>query len=147
MKTLAFLLSIAFSGVMLAAENSELVKVYCFSDATEAGFEDKETSDYCEDIQKRGKKKKSLVFVDNKESADVLVKYVVTEKHVGQGDKTTYYAGTATTQEKITLITTMVIIIGDFERRFSDEFPEVIYKVEEWIRENRDVILEKAKKK
>jgi hypothetical protein len=154
MKTLAFLLAIGISGIALADDKSvEAVKVYCFSADLEEGFKDDHASYFCKELGKRGKKKKSFVLVNGKDSAHALVQYLGTEEITAIGE-TTYLVGSyAWTPQQTKSGAKAVVGIGEYTKGFQGTGLNDVAlmncweKVENWIRANRDTILEKAKKK
>jgi hypothetical protein len=146
MRFLAFLTAFALSGIALAEEPG-LVKVYCFSADLEAGFKDKSASWFCEILQERGKKKKSLAFAEKLDAA-MLIEYVGLEKKKVKDGTTLYSGGIAVNPERVRTLAEVQIIIGEFSKTFSGEStPSTADTVESWIRENREVILQKAREK
>ena len=153
MKTLAFLLAIGIFGIAFANDkDAELVKVYCFSADLEAGFSDDSAEYWCKELGKRGSKKKSLALVDSKEDANVLVQYLGTKETTTMGDATYLVGGYAWTPEQTKKGAKAVVAVGDFVKGFHGEGINwqgpgaIMRQIEEWVRENRDTILEKAKK-
>jgi hypothetical protein len=147
MKFLAFLLALAISGIAFA-EEPEPVKVYCFSADLEAGFKDKLGSWFCETLEKRGRKKKSVTFAD-RQNADVIMEYIGMEKLGTKSDGTTLYSrGIAVSGEKNVNRCESKMTIGDYEKIFtSGHHSDMVNTIESWIRENREVILQKAREK
>lgn len=154
MKTLAFLLAIGISGIGLADEKGvEPVKVYCFSADLEAGFKDIDASCYCVELGKRGEKKKSLAIVDERADAQVIIEYLGAEAFSERGEATFVSYGMAWTPSQAKLKETAIVSVGDFSKSFSSKGVNaqavlgLVHRSEEWIRENRDTVLEKAKNK
>jgi hypothetical protein len=146
MKTLAFLAAIAVSGIAFA-EEPELVKVYCFSADLEAGFKDKITTWFCEMLEKRGKKKGSLLLVD-KGNAEIAVEYLATDKKTTNSGTVLYSGGIAVAGQRTVSTSAINIVVGDFEKAFDGKHPsDSANEIESWIRENRKTILQKARKK
>ena len=142
----------ALPAFLFADDNKdpELVKVYCFSEDLEAGFKDKVAHAFCREVTKNGKKKKSLVDAD-RESSHVVVQFLGSGKFVQRGETTFVSGGYAWTPDATVNNASAVAVVVDFAKRFSAEgtgfqaVGGVADQVEEWIRENRDTILEKAK--
>jgi hypothetical protein len=152
MRFLAFLAALAVSGIAFA-EGPDLVKVYCFSADLEAGFKDKPASYWCGELGKRGSKKKSIALTEDKNSADVSVQYLGTEEIRAQGEATYFLGGYAWTPEQFEKGARAVISIADYNKGFhatgiNFQGPgQVLRDIESWIRENREVILQKAREK
>ena len=132
-------------------KDPELVKVYCFSGDTEAGFKDKTASYFCKRLGDRGRKKKSTLTVETRDTADVVVQFLGREFVSRPGD-TTYLSGNyAWTPEQLEDGVRVTLAVGDFVKGFHtqgiNDTPVVgaAYAIERWIRENRDTILDKAK--
>jgi len=147
---------IAFSlclPVFAADEKPELVKVYCFSADLQAGFKDDVAEYVCRELGKRGKKKKSLLLTKTRGAAHVVVEYLGTE-HVSKPGETTYVtAGYAWTPDQLKTGAKAILSVDEFTKGFhaagvgGQATSGIAWKMEEWIRENRDIILEKAKQK
>ncbi len=152
MKTLTFLLIIAVSGIAFAAQPG-LVKVYCFSEDSEAGFKDGHALFFCKQLEKQGGKKKSLVLVDSRDTAHMTAQFVSAEEFSERGEATFVNYGLAWTPSTSKNRRTAIIKVGDFAKALSGEginakaAMRLIRKTECWIRENRDTILQKANKK
>ncbi len=154
MKTTAIsFILLALSAFLLADDKKdpELVKVYCFSEDTEAGFEDKGATYFCKELVKRGKKKGSLEVIESMELAHVAVKYLGVET-IPAADRTTFLmGGYAWTPAQYQNGARAVLSIGSFSKGFHGTGVNDVAlascwtQTEEWIRENRDTILEKAK--
>ncbi len=152
MKAVIFLFAVFLSFQCFADEKPAPVKVYCFSEATEAGFTDEDAGFYCYQLNKRGKKKKSLVVVDERSDAHVLAEFLGTEQFEARGEATYFNYGLAWTPTQNKNREAAIIKVGDFSKAFTGEGINaqaagmLIRQTEEWIRENRETILEKAKK-
>jgi hypothetical protein len=152
MRFLAFLLTIAISGIAFA-EDPELVKVYCFSADLEAGFKDDSAIAWCRILGERGDKKKSLMLVESQSGANVLIEYLGIEKIQTSGEATYLLGGYAWTPDQTKNGARAVLSVADFKKGFfasgvNFQAPSgLIDKTEKWIRENREVILEKTRKK
>jgi hypothetical protein len=154
MKTLVFLLAISISGISLADDKvAELVKVYCFSADLQAGFKDGDALFYCKQLGKRGDKKKSLELVTDRDSAEVLAHYMGVEEYQERGEAAYLNYGIAWTPTQDKTRETAIIKVGTFAKAFSGSginaqaAMSIVRQTEEWIRENRGTIMEKAKKK
>jgi hypothetical protein len=154
MRYLVFFLYVFFSPIFsLADEKPEPVKVYCFSETLEAGFKDGHALFFCTQLSKQGDKKKSLVLVDSKDSADVMAQFMNAEEFAERGEATYVGYGLAWTPSTNKNRRTAIIKVGDFIKPFSGEginaqaAMSLVRNTEKWIRENRDTILEKANKK
>jgi len=129
---------------------SELVKVYCFSEDLEAGFKDETTAYWCKELSKRGEKKHSLVLVNDRSTANVEIKYLGTEEIKTRGEATYLLGGYAWTPDQFAKGARAIITIGEYSKGFHAsgigfQGPgQVLRDIEEWIRENRDTILQKA---
>ena len=152
MKTTAIsFLLLALPAFLLADDKKdpELVKVYCFSEEMEAGFGDWGDG-FCKQVAKRGTKKKSLVRVESREEAHMLVEFLSAETVTTRGETTYVGSGMAWTPDTEINVSRARVIVGDFSKEFSGEGInasatwELIVKTEEWIRENRETILEKT---
>ena len=130
-------------------KDPELVKVYCFSEAMEAGFVDKGIG-FCKEINKRGTKKKSLVRVESRDEVHMLVEFLSAETVTTRGETTYVSSGMAWTPESKKNIRRARVMVGDFSKEFSSKginaqaMAGLVHQVEKWIRENRENILEKA---
>ena len=153
MKTIAISFLLLVLPAFLLADDKkdlELVKVYCFSEAMEAGFVDKGIG-FCKEITKRGTKKKSLVRVESRDEAHMLVEFLSAETVTTRGETTYASSGVAWTPDTEINVRRAHVIVGDFAKEFSSKginaqaMAGLIHQVEEWIRENRENILEKAK--
>jgi len=128
----------------------EPVTVYCFSEDLEAGFKDETATAWCRILGERGEKKKSLAIVEDKQSAHVLVECLGVEKIEAAGETTYLVGGYAWTPDQTKTGARAVITVGDFKKGFFASGigfrgpSSVINQTEEWIRENRATILEKA---
>jgi hypothetical protein len=153
MKYLAFFSYLLFLPIVSFADDNPPVKVYCFSDDLEAGFQDKSTSYWCNELGKRGAKKKSLALVEDKDSADIRIQYLGTEEIRVQGETTYLLGGYAWTPEQFEKGARAVVTIADYNKGFhatgiNFQGPgQVLRDIEKWIRENREVILQKAREK
>ncbi len=154
MKTTAIsFLLLVLPAFLFADDNKdpELVKVYCFSEAMEAGFEDAYDSTFCIELAKRGKKKKSLVRVESRDEAHMLAEFLSADEVTTRGETTYVSSGMAWTPDTEINVRRARVIVGDFSKEFSGQginaqaAGELIRNVEKWIRENRDMIIEKAK--
>ncbi len=142
---------LALPAFLFADDNKdpELVKVYCFSEAMEAGFVDKGIG-FCKEINKRGTKKKSLVRVESRDEAHMLVEFLGAEEVTTRGESTYVSSGMAWTPDSTANVRRARVIVGDFAKEFTGEginaqaMYELIDRTEEWIRNNRNTILEKA---
>ncbi len=150
---LSILLSLLVIAPVLADEKPvELVKVYCFSEALEAGFKDIDGNFYCYQLNKRGVKKKSLTVVDERPDAHVIAEFLGAEQFESRGEATYFNYGIAWTPSQNKNIEAAIIKVGDFSKAFSSEginagaAVALMLQTEEWIRENRETVLEKAKK-
>ena len=154
MKTTAIsFLLLALPAFLFADDNKdpELVKVYCFSDETEAGFKDFPAIFFCKELSKRGANKKSLVSVESRDEAHVIAEFLSADEVTARGETTYVGSGMAWTPDTEINVRRARVIVGDFSKEFSGEGInasatwELIVRTEEWIRENRENILEKAK--
>jgi hypothetical protein len=152
MRFLAFLTAFALSGIAFA-EEPEVVKVYCFSADLEAGFKDGGAEYFCKELRSRGEKKNAFILADNRGNAHVLVQYLGIEKIITQGETTHLVGGYAWTPDQTKNGARAIVGVGEFTKGFHREGtggtpPYVLSKdIEKWIRENREVILQKANKK
>jgi hypothetical protein len=152
MKTLIFLLAVSVSGIMFASESPAPVKAYCFSADLEAGFKDAVAEYVCRELGNRGKKKKSLSIV-GRDEAQVFIQFLGTEQVTVSGETTYLLGGYAWNPDQLRTGARTVISIGDYRKGFhaagmgAQATAGVAWKTEEWIRENREVILQKARKK
>ncbi|MHC4808676.1 MAG: hypothetical protein ACYTBX_20765 [Planctomycetota bacterium] len=152
MKFLAFLLALAISGIAFA-EEPEPVKVYCFSADLEAGFKDGDALFYCKQLSKRGEKKNSLIIVDKRSGAQAIIEYMGVEQLTKRGEATYVNYGIAWTPNQDETREAAIVKIGEFAKAFSGSginaqaAMELVRKTEKWIRENREVILQKAREK
>ncbi len=151
MKTLVFILAVAVSGIVFA-EDVELVKVYCSSPDLEAGFKDRGASYFCKELGKLGEKKRSLAVTSERASADALVNYLGRQPVTRQGETAYHLGGYIWQPSQSADGIRAVVTVGEFQRGFFAEgindvpLGSVKRQVEEWIRENRATILEKAQK-
>ncbi len=155
MKTTAIsFLLLALSAFLLADDKKdpELVKVYCFSEDTEAGFEDVPAMFFCQYLDKEGTKKKSLIRVESREEAHLIAEHLSADEVTTRGESTYVSSGMAWTPDSATNIETARVKVGDFMKEFSSDGMNdvqagmgLVRNVEEWIRNNRENILEKAK--
>lgn len=157
MKVLTFLFAVllcvqCFGDEPDKTNTPELVKVYCFSEDLEAGFNDDVAEYVCKELGKRGKKKKSLIVVGTREEADAVLQFLGTEHVSTKGEATYFLGGYAWTPDQLKTGARAVLSVGDYKKGFhaagvNDQATSgVAWKTEEWIRENREAILEKAKK-
>ena len=152
MKYLA-LLSYLFFLPALSADDPQPVKVYCFSADLEAGFRDDSATAWCRIFGERGKKKKSVILTDSKSEAHALVEYLGIEEIESTGETTYFVGGYAWTPDETKIGARAIVAIGDFKKGFfasgtNFQAPSgIIDMAEKWIRENREVILQKAKQK
>jgi hypothetical protein len=152
MRFITFLLAIALSGTVLAGERPDPVKAYCFSEDIEAGFKDEKTEYWCKELGKRGGQKKSFVLAE-KAVADVAIQYLGTEEIRVQGEATYLLGGYAWTPDQFEKGARAVVTVADYNKGFHAsgvgfQGPgQVLRDIEEWIRENREVILQKAREK
>ncbi len=136
-----------------AADGDELVKVYCFSDDLEAGFKDIPASAFCAELQKRGNKKSSLECVESRNIAHATVHFVGAETLRKRGEAIYINYGIAWNPAININRRTAIISVRGFSKEFIGEgvnasaSATLIKKLEEWIRENKDTILKKAKDK
>ena len=154
MKTTAIsFLLMALPAFLFADDNKdpELVKVYCFSEDTEAGFEDVPAMSFCQYLNKHGTKKKSLVRVESRDEAHVIAEFLSAEEVTTRGETTYVNSGMAWTPDGTTNIERARVIVGEFSKEFSGEGTNgasatgnLMRRVEKWIRNNRENILEKA---
>ena len=135
-------------------KDPELVKVYCFSDETEAGFKDFPAIFFCKELSKRGANKKSLVSVESRDEAHMITEHVSSEEVTTRGENTYVNSGLAWTPDGTTHVERARVNVGDFSKEFSAEGENnvqaprsLVRQVEEWIRENQETILEKAQAK
>jgi hypothetical protein len=153
MKTVIFLLAVSISGTLFASESPAPVKVYCFSADLEAGFKDGDAFFYCKQLSKRGDKKDSLTIVEKRIDAQAIIEYMGVEELTTRGEATYVSYGIAWTPNQDETREVAIINVGDFAKAFSatginaQAAMGLVRKTEEWIRENREVILEKARKK
>jgi len=154
MKTLTFMVIIAVSGIAFAGQ-PEPLKVYCFSMDIAAGFKDEVAEEMCRAIAKRGKKKKSVTLTDAAD-AQIIVQFigVTGERVVAEaGQKFVPYAGSVWQAEKKERTLAAELTVGDYTKEFNRSSTGGAVasglgsEIEEWIRENRDTILQKAQKK
>jgi hypothetical protein len=152
MKLIVFLFSILLS-FQCFADDPEPVGVYCFSGALEAGFKDIDANFYCVQLGKRGEKKKSLAIVESRGEADLVTEFLGAEQFKSRGEATYLNYGIAFTPDLTKNREAAIISVGGFSKAFSSEGINasaamgLVRQVEEWIRENRETILDKAKKK
>ncbi|MHC4744565.1 MAG: hypothetical protein ACYS8Z_21840 [Planctomycetota bacterium] len=156
MKYLVFFSCLLFLPAFSSAdENTEPVKVYCFSADLEAGFTDEIAEEMCRAISKRGKKKKSLMLTDVAD-AQIVVEFIgITGESVVEeaGQKFVPYAGSVWEAEKKERTLAATLTVGDYTKQFiRSSTGEAVAsglgsEIEEWIRENREVILQKAREK
>jgi hypothetical protein len=153
MKVLTFLSIIHLSIQCFAGDTPEPVKVYCFSDALEAGFKDAAGKTFCVQLGKQGEKKNSLTLVESRESADVIAHFVSAEEITERGEAIYFNYGIAWSPNQTKNRRTTVVKVGDFAKDFSGTGINasatyvLIKRVESWIRENRETILAKRQKK
>jgi len=138
---------------MVFAQKPEPIKVYCFSADLEAGFKDDSATAWCRIFGERAEKKKSIVLVDDKKDAHALVEYLGIEKIDTSGETTYFVGGYAWTPDETKTGARAIVTVGEFKKGFfasgtNFQAPSgVIDMAESWIRENREVILQKAKQK
>ena len=138
---------------MAFAQKPEPIKVYCFSADLEAGFKDGNALFYCKQLAKQGQKKKSLAIVEDKSTAHAIVEYMGVEQLTSRGEATYLNYGIAWTPNQDETREAAIIKVGEFAKDFSGSginaqaAMELVRKTESWIRENREVILQKAKQK
>ena len=131
-------------------KDPELVKVYCFSEDLQVGFKDKTASYFCKELGNRGSKKKSLVLVDSEQAANVTVQFLGKERTSAPGETTFVSSGYAWTPDQLKDGARALLSIGDYEKGFyaeglNDSTLMLLWnKTEEWLRDNRETILEKA---
>jgi hypothetical protein len=119
----------------------------------EAGFKDRFAKTYCVQLGKRGEKKGSLLIIDSPKSADVIIEHLGAEEITERGEATFLTYGIAWTPDVSKNRATAILKIGDFAKAFSADginaqaTDGLIKKTESWIRENREVILQKAREK
>ncbi len=156
MKTTAIsFLLLVLPAFLFADDNKdpELVKVYCFSEEMEAGFSGDGGALFCKEINKRGTKKKSLIRVESRDEAHMLVEFLGAEEVTTRGESTYVSSGMAWTPDGTANVRRARVIVGDFAKEFTGQginaqaMGRLIRKVEEWIRNNRENILEKAQAK
>ena len=155
MKTIAISFLLLVLPAFLLADDKkdpELVKVYCFSEQMEAGFEDVPAMSFCQHLNKRGTKKKSLTRVNVRDDdADVVIHFVEADTVTKRGESTFINYGLAWTPDETLNRRSVIVSVGSFAKPFSAEgvnaqaTGRLVRKVEEWIRNNRENILEKAK--
>ena len=147
MKTTAISFLLLVLPAFLLADDKkdpELVKVYCFSEEIEAGFKDDFATYFCKELGKRGDKKSSLVLEKDRTTADVIVQFTSSEPATVQGTTTFASSGYAWTPERVKVGSRAVVTVGDFAKEFHTSKGEPSWRVEEWIRNNRETILKKA---
>jgi hypothetical protein len=134
-------------------KSADLVKVYCFSDALEAGFKDNSAKYFCKELGKRGEKKQSLSIADERNNAHAVVQYLGKEEIIARGEASYIVGGYAWTPDQYKNGVRAILSVGDFSKGFygegvNDSAAFLVWKnIEKWIRENRATILEKASQK
>ena len=101
MKTTAISFLLLVLPAFLLADDKkdpELVKVYCFSEAMEAGFGGWGVG-FCKELAKRGTKKKSLVRVESRDEAHMLAEFLSAEEVTTRGETTYVNSGLAWTPD------------------------------------------------
>lgn len=147
-----FLLSAVLSAATALASDPEPVKVYCYSEELREGFKDDDAEFFCYQLDKRGRKKSSLVVVENEADADMVAEFLSAESVTKRGETTFVSYGLVWTPDEAENRETALIRVGTFSKPFIGEginasaAGKLIRGVEEWIRENRETILEKAAK-
>lgn len=151
-KLIVFLLVLFPLSFECFAEDPKPVKVYCFSEDLEAGFKDGTATYFCEQLAKRGKKKESITLVDL-DAAHAKVNFLGRESIDAKGETTYFLGGYAWTPDQAKQGARAVVQVADFTKGFyasgvnDAALLNLWEKVEIWIRENRETILEKASKK
>ena len=151
--SLSILLILLTISPVLTDDGPEPVKVYCFSDAMEAGFKDIPASAFCAELAKRGNKKKSLIRVPERTEADAIAHFVDAEQFTEKGEAIFFSYGIAFAPNQTKNRRTAVLQVGGFAKGFSAEGVNaqasgmLVRQTEEWIRENRATILEKTSQK
>ena len=149
---LSILLILVFVSPALA-DDVESVTAYCSSEALEAGFKDRPASFFCEELGKRGAKKKSFSITQTRESAGVVIQFLAKESISERGEATYLIGGYAWTPDQIKTGVRAVVSVGKFNKGFHGKgvndaaYVDLRDQVESWIRENRATILEKASQK
>lgn len=152
MKIVVFML-LTFLCFQCFADEPTPVAVYCTSPDTEAGFKDANAIGWCKQFAKEGDKKGSFTIVTDKAKAAVVVEYLGIEEIRTEGEATYFYGGYTWRPDQTKAGARATVSIGDFKKGFfgsgiNFQGPGfVIRQIESWIRENREAILEKAKKK
>lgn len=144
--------SVLLAGAAMAAD-SELVDVYCFSDDLEAGFKDETAAYFCKQLGGHGEKKQTLRVVPSADDTHAQIHFLGQERFTEPGEATYLTGGYVWTPDQLKDGARALIVIGDFQKGFygeglNDSALVVLWKqIEEWIRENRETILEKAEQK
>lgn len=150
MKMVAFVLLLVPAIVLADDQPVRTVQIYCSSEDLDAGFKDKIASAFCKELGNQGKKKKSLTLADGPDNAQAVVRFLGSGTFTKRGETTYVTGGYAWTPDETAHNAAAVVQLDGFSKEFTAEgigfqaTGGVADQVEEWVRENRETILEKA---
>lgn len=137
-----------FLTMLVTEPKLDLVKVYCYSVETEAGFIDEDTEKWCKNLNKNGNKKGILTVVDFNEDSDIFVMHGDLTSHASNSSTThtvPYTNVQITESGSRVYMSNATLVVGEFTKSFQNA-GDVSDKILNWIELNQAIILEKTRK-